>query len=830
MVRVTHAGRISVVIVNYDGADDTIACLESVQELDIEPDRLEIIVVDNGSPADDADRIADAAGPSVHVVRLPKNVGFAAGCNAAVARATGEYLAFLNNDARPHPHWLAAAIHPLEYDGSIACVASKVLGWDGSTVDFVGAALSYYGHGFRVDFGKPASPMENTAVDVLFASGAAMVIRADVFRRVGGFDERYFMFFEDVDLGWRLWLLGYRVRYVPGSIVYHRHHATAARFGAAREHFLLERNALFTIYKNYDDDNLRAVLPAALLLAIRRGTTLGGDDPHALDLATMTGDPGGTLMTVNRQTLAPTYAIDAFVDALPGLEESRAELQASRRRPDHEITPLFGTPLKPNIEDERFLEAFASVNRIFDPAARLARRRRILVATGDVLQPKMAGPAIRAWHIARVLSREHDVRLASPHPCTLEHPDFPVLQADDRQFTELEAWADVIIFQGNLMRQYSAFRDTKKIVVADVYDPFHLEVLEQSRHLQHDARRFAVRSSTEILNEQLMRADYLLCASDKQRDFWLGQLAGVGRINELNYDASERLSSLIAVVPFGIDERPPVATRKVLRGVVPGIGDDDKVILWGGGIYNWFDPLTLLRAVDKLRARLPNVRVYFLGIRHPNPDVGEMRRTVETLELSDELGLTGTHVFFNDDWVEYEDRPNYLLESDIGVSTHLDHVETVFSFRTRVLDYLWAGLPVVATQGDALAGVLESEGAGLAVPPGDVDALEEALFRVLDDAELNASCRAAATELAEKFRWNEVLKPLTDYCRNPVRAPDLLDPELAATVRDPLDLATWRPRTIRRDVDRALALVRRGEVTQLVRKVVVRVRRMVKGY
>jgi hypothetical protein len=373
-------------------------------------------------------------------------------------------------------------------------------------------------------------------------------------------------------------------------------------------------------------------------------------------------------------------------------------------------------------------------------------------------------------------------------------------------------------------------RDTKKIVIADVYDPFHLEVLEQSRHLEHDARRFAVRSSTEILNEQLMRADFLLCASEKQRDFWLGQLAGVGRINELNYDSSERLSSLIAVVPFGIDERPPVATRGVLRGVVPGIEADDKIILWGGGIYNWFDPLTLLRAVDKLRSRLPNVRVYFLGIRHPNPDVGEMRRTNETLELADELGLTGKNVFFNDDWVEYDDRPNYLLEADVGVSTHLDHVETAFSFRTRVLDYLWAGLPVVATHGDALAGMIAAEGAGIAVPPGDVDALEEALYRVLDDRELREACRASARSLASRFRWTEVLEPLIDYCREPARAPDLLDPELAATVRDPLDLATWRPRTIRRDVDRALALMRRGELTQLVQKVVVRVRRMVKGY
>ena len=829
MVRVTHAGRVSVIIVNYDGADDTVACVESLRELEIGEGGFEIVVVDNGSPDGDAERIR-AEVPDAHVVALSENRGFAGGCNAGVARATGEYLAFLNNDARPHPGWLAAALTPLQHDGSIACVASKVLGWDGATVDYVGAALSYYGHGFRVDFGKPASVMENTASDVLFASGTAMIIRSDVFRRVGGFDERYFMFFEDVDLGWRLWLLGYRVRYVPASIAYHRHHATAARFGAWREHFLLERNALFTIFKNYDDDNLRAVLPAALLLAIRRGVALGGDDSGVLDLARDATAPTSKLLTVNRQTIAPAYAIDAFIDELSSLEESRRELQAARRRPDHEITPLFGTPVQPNIDSPTFLRAFKDVNRVLEPAARLTRRRRVLVATGDVLQPKMAGPAIRAWHIARVLSREHEVKLASPHPCTLEHPDFPVSQVDDRGFTELEEWADVIIFQGNLMRQYSAFRDTKKIVVADVYDPFHLEVLEQSRHLEHDARRFAVRSSTEILNEQLMRADFLLCASEKQRDFWLGQLAGVGRINELNYDTSERLSSLIAVAPFGIDERPPAATRKVLRGVVPGIETDDKVILWGGGIYNWFDPLTLLRAVDKLRSRVPDVRVYFLGIRHPNPDVGEMRRTIETLELADELGLTGTHVFFNDDWVEYDDRPNYLLEADVGVSTHLDHVETAFSFRTRVLDYLWAGLPVVATQGDALAGVIERTGAGLTVPPGDVDALEEALFRVLEDPELKAWCQEAARTAASEFHWTEVLDPLVQYCRNPVRAPDLLDPELAATVRDPLDLATWRPRTIRRDVDRALALVRRGEVMQLVQKVVVRVRRMIKGY
>jgi hypothetical protein len=137
---------------------------------------------------------------------------------------------------------------------------------------------------------------------------------------------------------------------------------------------------------------------------------------------------------------------------------------------------------------------------------------------------------------------------------------------------------------------------------------------------------------------------------------------------------------------------------------------------------------------------------------------------------------------------------------------------------------------VVATRGDALAELIESEGVGLTVPPGDVDALEEALFRILDDRELHEACRKATQATAKRFAWTQVLEPLVEYCRDPVRAPDLLDPELAASVRDPLDLATWRPRTIRRDVDRALALARRGEIGELARKVVVRVRRMVKGY
>jgi hypothetical protein len=285
---------------------------------------------------------------------------------------------------------------------------------------------------------------------------------------------------------------------------------------------------------------------------------------------------------------------------------------------------------------------------------------------------------------------------------------------------------------------------------------------------------------------------------------------------------------LISVVPFGVSDVPPKATRPVLRGVVPGIGPDDKVLLWGGGIYNWFDPITLIRAVDKLRSRVPTVRLFFLGTKHPNPHVGEMRMAVDALRVTEELDLLDTHVFFNEDWVAYDDRQNYLLEADVGVSTHLDHVETAFSFRTRVLDYFWASLPVLTTSGDSLAALIESRSAGLVVAPNDVDALEEALHALLTDDELIAGARKASGELADEFRWSRVLQPLLEFCRAPRRAPDLVDPLISGQVGDPLRLRLVR-RRLQRDLGIAVEHLRTGSWRALGQRTRNRLRKMIRN-
>jgi glycosyltransferase involved in cell wall biosynthesis len=632
--------------------------------------------------------------------------------------------------------------------------------------------------GYKREVERPDTGEWETPRDVLFGTGAAMFVRKDVYESVGGFDERFFMFYEDVDLGWRLNLLGWRVRYVPGSVAYHKHHASMNKFGSYRETFLLERNSLFSMIKNYGDEALARTLPAALALAVTRSVERGEIDPGALDLRRSPGGDDVGEMTVPKVTMAGILAIADATTDVSGLWAERTRLQEQRVRSDLELAPLFRQALEPAYPLSRYLKAHQEFVEAFGIADLFATRRRIVVITGDPLAAKMAGPAIRAWAIAEHLSEEHDVRLVSTNAASVTSPRFDVSAVDvPNDLKPHEAWADVIIFQGFAMASAPWLARSSKIIVCDIYDPMHLEQLEQTRGQEGEGRARDVANTTTVLNQQLARGDFFLCASDKQRHFWLGQMAAVGRLNPSTYDADSSLSSLLAVVPFGLSSTPPRRTRPAIKGVVPGIAETDKVILWAGGVYNWFDPLTLVRAVDQLRHRRPDVRMYFMGMRNPNPLVPEMRMASATQQLSDSLGLTGKHVFFNSEWVDMGDRQNYLLDADVGVSTHFQHVETTFAFRTRMLDYLWANLPIVATSGDTFADLIAAEGLGVTVPEQDVDALADALEKALYDADFVAEARAAVSTVRERYTWERALQPLLDFCREPRRAPDLAAPD-----------------------------------------------------
>ena len=821
---------VSVVLVNYKGAEDTITCLRSFEQVDWPAEALELIVVDNDSGGDDVARIRQAV-PSAVVVEAGENSGFAGGCNTGVRHARGSIVGFINNDARPAPQWIRAAVDVLQHDRSIASVASKVLDWEGTRIDYVDGSLTWFGMGYKREVERPDTGEWDTPRDVLFGTGAAMFVRKDAYEDVGGFDERFFMFYEDVDLGWRFNLLGWRVRYEPGSVAFHKHHASMNKFGSYRETFLLERNALYSMIKNYGDDALARTLPAALALAVTRSVERGEIDPGALDLRRSPGGDDVADMPVPKVTMAGILAIADATTDVAGLWAQRRQLQERRKRSDLELAHLFRQAIEPAFPLPRYLEAHGALVEAFGIADLFATRRRIVVITGDPLAAKMAGPAMRAWAIAEHLSEEHDVRLVSTSSAAITAPRFEVSAvAVPNDLKPHEAWADIIVFQGFAMSSAPWLARSKKIIVCDVYDPMHLEQLEQTRGQEGSSRARDVANTTAVLNQQLARGDFFLCASETQRHFWLGQMAALGRLNPATYDADSSLSSLLAVVPFGLSAEAPRRTRPAIRGVVPGISETDKVVLWAGGVYNWFDPLTLVRAVDQLRSRRPDVRLFFMGMRNPNPHVPEMQMATATRSLSDALGLTDKHVFFNDEWVDIDDRQNYLLDADVGVSTHFQHVETTFAFRTRILDYLWARLPIVATRGDTFGDLVEAEGLGVSVPEEDVDALADALERTLYDDEFAGKCREAVDRVRASYSWDTVLQPLLDFCREPRRAPDLLVASGTAARGGGLQVpgrlidTGYRP-SLRGDAGLVREYLRQGGPAELVRRVVGRLRR-----
>jgi GT2 family glycosyltransferase len=418
---------VSVVVLNYNGVRHLPTCFESLLTLDYPSDRLELICVDNGSSDGSVELMQDQF-PQVRLVETGANLGFAGGNNAGARAAQGEVVAFLNNDTRVPPDWLQPLIRPLLQEPEIACTGSKIVSWDGRLLEFGGGTMNFLGYGFQEGFGclYPKDCCQQR--DVLFVCGGALAIRRDLFLETGGFDEDFFAFYEDSDLGWRLWILGHRVLFVPGSMVCHRHHSTVSTVADWKRRFLYERNALFSIVKNYEDETLARVLPVALMLLLKRAYYMTGTDAGEYRIAPETADApiyslrqpenpwtfpyyaretvktlfqdGPAVLTtrareelkrrlgrselpypskhidrpqatnpdfeqVPRNAIAHLLAADDLIRYWPRLMEKRAWVQAHRRRSDAEVIKLFGRTLQLSFLEDEYEAAQGILMRAF---------------------------------------------------------------------------------------------------------------------------------------------------------------------------------------------------------------------------------------------------------------------------------------------------------------------------------------------------------------------------------------------------------------------------------------------------------------------------------
>ena len=404
--------------------------------------------------------------------------------------------------------------------------------------------------------------------------------------------------------------------------------------------------------------------------------------------------------------------------------------------------------------------------------------RNILLICNDRIKQNMAGPAIRYWEFATVLNKYFAVTLAIPPFIQNEsfpqelNPTFQVLLCktqNDLQTLALQA--DVILTVGNNLSLYPFLAQMQKPLILDMYIPFMLEDLQKHRDKSIQEQNAFYDGSRGSHTLQIRSADFIICANEKQRDFWLGWLGALGRINPYTHQDDPSLFRLIDIVPFGLSTDRPLHDKPVLKGIYKNITKDDKVILWGGGLWNWLDPQTLIKAMKMISEHRSDVKLFFMGIKSPNPASAKMETVLQSIQLSQELGLYDECVFFNE-WAPYQERHNYLLEADVGVSLHRNHIETRFAFRTRLLDYIWAGLPMVVTGGDSLSEKVTKYSLGKVVKSGDVEEVSQALLELLETPNLREQYETNFDQVRTPYEWETVMQPLINFCRSPYFAAD----------------------------------------------------------
>lgn len=241
------SGLISAVVLNWNGKNVISDCLDSLLAQTY-PLR-EIIVIDNGSGDGSLEMIRQRYSGNIRIIQNSENLGFAEGCNIGIRAARGEFIALINSDAALHAEWMNEMARVMRVSEKIGMCASKIYFWEKKeTLENTGQTISRDGFGLtrgrlEKDFGQYDSRHA-----VLCPSGCAGLYRRSMLEECGLFDQKFFAYADDIDIGLRARLMGYYCRFVPSAVAYHR---LSASFGllSPRKVFLLERNRLWVVIK-----------------------------------------------------------------------------------------------------------------------------------------------------------------------------------------------------------------------------------------------------------------------------------------------------------------------------------------------------------------------------------------------------------------------------------------------------------------------------------------------------------------------------------------------------------------------------------------------------
>jgi glycosyltransferase involved in cell wall biosynthesis len=638
-------------------------------------------------------------------------------------------------------------------DSDAAAIAARVLDSRGITIAFDRGRFNVLSNRGSEHHGFAATSVPMEQRPTLFFDGRAFAARRSALAAVGSPSTALEDELGDVDWCWRLWLAGQRVLTTATTSVLEQGStgtSTRGRLPAPMRRARRQHAAHRVLAEVLESENLAR----AFALSTAVGAADAGEGADAL-----VGHDPRALIRPNRADTLEALALPAALHEIGADEELAAEREAIQRTrvlSDDQLFLLVGTVFGSAPADT---PEGAALRRLLVPRAQRARPV-VLILCSDDLGASMAGPAIRSVELARALMPAVEPVIAAHRVDPDAELPCPSTTVSTESLSALLADVDAVVIHGPVTDWYPEVLRSEVPIAVDLYDPMHLETLQ---------RVDAGAELPYVLNlviDQLRRGDFFFCASERQRDYWLGMLSSLGRITPEAYAEDPDLRSLIDVVPYGISAEAPVRVGPGPRESVDGIGPDDVLLVWNGGLWDWFDTATFLRALAQVRDELPMLRAYFMGVLRPGSR--ELApAALKVMALADELGLTGTVVFFND-WTPFDRRQDVYLDATAIVSLHHAHLESRFSFRTRLLDALWGRVPILCTSGDVVAGIVEELQLGITVPPGDIDAVAQAFRDIVADPALLERARGRLESAAPAYEWQHAVKPLLNWLLKPV--------------------------------------------------------------
>jgi glycosyltransferase involved in cell wall biosynthesis len=459
-------------------------------------------------------------------------------------------------------------------------------------------------------------------------------------------------------------------------------------------------------------------------------------------------------------------------------------------------------------------------------------RTRVLLVAPDVVGARMAGPGLRFVSIARALAPYMHVTLAAGVEGSSglgdEPESFDIAYYTERtELEELVAGTDVIFCQFFDTHVARMANEAGVAIVYDLYNALPVETIGSQRISGFTDEEGKDREYSELVKYFAFCAragSYFVTSNERQRDWWLGFImASLGVLPSTLH--GRKADEIIGLLPFGSEDREPELRFHGLRGR-HGIDASDFIVLWAGGIWDWFDAATPIRAIASLVEENPRIKLVFYGTTHPNASIGEPATVREAKALAEQLGVLGNVVFL-DDWVPAAERENYLLDADIAISTHQDSLETHYAFRTRILDHFWARLPSVVSRGDWFAQYIDENGLGTVTDVGDVEGVAAAIRAYSFDEGLRMSTVERIETIRAAWTWSETTRELREllttgfeFIRLPQLAPEAVQAAAASTPIEPSMRQIVRMRLVRSPIGPVL---RRGRAA--LRRVSTRQRR-----